>query len=229
MKRHIMAFLAHPDDETFIFGGTIAHYTKRGHRFTIVSATKGEMGRRMGNPPTITRESMPIVREEELREACRILGADEPIFLGLRDKTVEYANRDALIGRLVELLSTHLPDALLTFHPQWGGHPDHCAIGEAATSAASRFPDMPLYYIMFGNPLKSGYGLSKQDVVKIDVSDSLMEKLHAYRAHRSQMELEEWPWRPDREAVLRFSSHEYFMIADRLPRVKRDDLFLATN
>lgn len=244
MKRsagRLLALLAHPDDETFIFGGTIAHYAKRGATVTVVSATKGEMGRRMGNPPFISRETMPEVRERELREACRLLGAEEPIFLGIRDKTVEFEPFDELVATLCRIIRKHQPDAVLTFHPVWGGHPDHCAIGRAAVRAVEVASDAGyttgdsddkpckppyLYYISFGESLKNpeSYGLTQADVVRIDVSDSLPEKLRAFRAHRSQTELDPWLWQSDSSALARFGRYEYFMIGDKRPRNRLDEL-----
>jgi len=40
---HLVLMGAHPDDETFA-SGTIAKYVDRGHRATIVHATKGGKG-----------------------------------------------------------------------------------------------------------------------------------------------------------------------------------------
>jgi N-acetylglucosamine malate deacetylase 2 len=237
----ILALLAHPDDETFIFGGTIAHYAKRGVSVKVVSATKGDMGRRMGNPPFITRETMPIVREQELREACRCLGAEEPIFLGIRDKTVEYEDYESLVRRLCAIIRANKPDVVLTFHPVLGGHPDHCAIGRAAVAAtaAASDPDYvmegfdscsapSLYYISFGEQMKQPerYGLRRTDIVRIDVSDSTREKLNAFRAHRTQTEMDEWLWQRDEAALKHFGRYEYFVIADHLPRERSDDLFI---
>lgn len=219
-RGRLLGLFAHPDDETFICGGTLAHYAKQGAEVTVVSATKGEMGRRMGNPPFITRESMPEVREEELREACRCLEIAQPLFLGIRDKTVEYADYDALVERLRSILVSIAPDTVLTFHPEWGGHPDHCAIGRAAVEAVAGLPineqsPPAVYYISYGDPTRQAAiseKLDPADVVRVDVSDSLMEKLRAFRAHRSQTELDEWIWKPDAEAIRRFDPYEYFIV-----------------
>jgi bacillithiol biosynthesis deacetylase BshB2 len=242
-NRQVLAILAHPDDETFIFGGTIAHYTKQGVKVTVVSATKGEMGRRMGNPPFITRETMPIVREQELRDACRLLGAEEPLFLGIRDKTVEFQDMALLVNRIAGLVRAYKPDVVLTFHPVWGGHADHCAIGQAAIDAVKAagdegyqttkphgepFRTPSLLYISFGDTMKQPerYGLTKADIVRIDVSDSLQEKLQAFRAHRTQTELDELVWQPDEMALRKFGRYEYFIIGDQTPRKRLDDLFI---
>lgn len=50
----------------------------------------GQMGRNMGKPFFATRESLPTIREAELKEACQALGIKNVIKLGLRDKTIEF-------------------------------------------------------------------------------------------------------------------------------------------
>ena len=40
----ILAVLAHPDDETFGMGGTLALYAQRGVSVHLICATRGEVG-----------------------------------------------------------------------------------------------------------------------------------------------------------------------------------------
>lgn len=230
----LLAVFAHPDDETFICGGTLAHYAQHGVEITLVCATKGEMGRRMGNPPFITRETMPFVRESELREACQIIGIRNLIFLDLRDKTVEFADPESLMQRIVEIIQRVKPDVMLTFHEQWGGHPDHCAIGKAAAAAFHFFKDnensiqtkasrsLPhLYFISLGEQMKTShasFGVTREQVMRIDISDSLSLKVHAFRAHRSQTECLDWLWADDHETASRFLPEEYLVQGDAKPR-----------
>ena len=54
-----MLFLyAHPDDESFGHGGTIARYAAEGARIWLACATRGEAGRRRGSPPLCTPEEL---------------------------------------------------------------------------------------------------------------------------------------------------------------------------
>lgn len=123
MKRKLLAVFAHPDDESFICGGTLAKYARLGVEITLVSATRGEMGRRMGNPPYVNRETMPTVREKELREACEVLGIHRLIFLDIRDKTVQFLDPEWLTERIAALIKEVEPDVVLTFHEKLGGAP----------------------------------------------------------------------------------------------------------
>ena len=44
MNNKIMAVLAHPDDESFGMGGTLALYAARGFEVFLICATRGEVG-----------------------------------------------------------------------------------------------------------------------------------------------------------------------------------------
>lgn len=212
--RKILVVLAHPDDETFICGGTLAKYAAEGAEITLVTATRGEMGRRMGNPPYLNRETMGAAREQELREACDCLGIRHLHFLDIRDKTVEFIDEESLTARIEEFIDRMKPDVILTFNERWGGHPDHCAIGKVTRKAYRRSGAKgSLYYISFGSMMADPerYGYSIKDVVKIDVSDHLTAKLAAFRAHRCQSEIDEWVWLPDEQALARFGNVEYFV------------------
>jgi bacillithiol biosynthesis deacetylase BshB2 len=229
MKRKLLAVFAHPDDESFICGGTLAKYASSGVEITLVSATRGEMGRRMGNPPYVNRESMPAIREKELRQACEVLGIHRLIFLDIRDKTVEFMNPESLADRIAVLIEEVSPDVVLTFHETLGGHPDHCAIGRAATAAFHRTRHKgALYFITFGEAMEhpERYGYTKNDVVKIDIRHHARAKLAAFRAHRCQTEIDEWVWGPDQKTLEKFGRYEYFLAGTLVaPRLVFDDLF----
>ncbi|MGO4543559.1 PIG-L family deacetylase [Paenibacillus sp. 2TAB23] len=217
-KRKILAVFAHPDDESFICGGTLAKYADLGAEITLVSATRGEMGRRMGNPPYVNRETMPDIRENELRKACEELGIQQLIFLDIRDKMVEFYDSERLTARIGELMDANKPDVVLTFHETLGGHPDHCAIGKATSEAFRRTQQKgSLFYISFGDAMKTPelFGYTKQDIIRIDVRENLPAKLAAFRAHRCQTEIDEWVWLPDRDALARLGAYEYFIAGNR--------------
>ncbi|MCM3626945.1 PIG-L family deacetylase [Paenibacillus glycanilyticus] len=227
--RKLLAVFAHPDDESFICGGTLAKYASSGVEITLVSATRGEMGRRMGNPPYLNRETMAEARELELREACKCLGISQLHFFDIRDKTVEFADPDQLADRIAGLIKEVDPDVILTFHEQWGGHPDHCAIGKSTVEALERTGmKKALYYISFGDSLAypESFGYTREDISQINVSKFKKAKLAAFRAHRCQTEIDEWVWLPDKQAMNRFGDYEYFIKGnEEALRRDRNDLF----
>src|SRR5512139_2719095 len=83
-KPALIAVLAHPDDESFGMGGTLALYARRGYPVHLVCATRGEAGD--VDPHYLEGfDSVAERREAELRCAAGILQLAEVHFLGYRD------------------------------------------------------------------------------------------------------------------------------------------------
>jgi bacillithiol biosynthesis deacetylase BshB2 len=217
MMATILAVFAHPDDETFICGGTLAKYAYDGHRVVLVCATKGEMGRRMGVPPIATRESIPKLREQELINACKALHIEDLRFLGIRDKLLEIHPFESLTQTVLEQMIDVKPDVVITFHETLGGHPDHCTIGLATKSAFARYAntnlEAELYYVCWSNVAQDPkfYGFLPEQITEINVKNEHLHKLQAYRAHKTQSEMDAWVWKSVQESVSHFQSHEYFI------------------
>lgn len=74
MKKALLAVLAHPDDESFGPGGTLARYAREGVDVHIAIATDGAAGSVAEGYET-AREQLATVRAEELKKAVNILGA----------------------------------------------------------------------------------------------------------------------------------------------------------
>jgi N-acetyl-1-D-myo-inositol-2-amino-2-deoxy-alpha-D-glucopyranoside deacetylase len=145
-KRAIAAF-AHPDDETFSVGGTLARAVMLGWRVTAICATRGEVGE-IAPGTNATPQTLGAVREQELRDACAALGVTDVRFLGYRDSGMDgtpenkdpraYVNAPAeeVVGRLVALFGEDPPAIVFTFDESGVyGHPDHKAIHRHATAA----------------------------------------------------------------------------------------------
>lgn len=143
----LLSVLAHPDDETFGMGGTLALYALREVDVHLICATRGEVGEI--NPVYQEKiKSAACLRTQELRCAADTLGIDELHFLNYRDSGMPgSANNDhpkALTAQPVEQVAkevAHLirkiqPDVVLTFDPIGGyRHPDHIAIHQATVQA----------------------------------------------------------------------------------------------
>ena len=82
--QRLLAVLAHPDDESFGMGGTLALYAQRGVEVHLICATRGEAGM-MDAEHLQGYTSTADKRETELRCAARILGLREVHFLDYRD------------------------------------------------------------------------------------------------------------------------------------------------
>ena len=143
----ILTAFAHPDDECFGFGGSLAKYASQAAEITLLCATGGEVGE-ISDPALATPENLSRVREEELRQSARVLGAKEIKNLGYRDSgmagtsdndnplCLHQANATEAVGRIVKIIREIRPQILLTHDPTGGyGHPDHIAISRHTTTA----------------------------------------------------------------------------------------------
>jgi len=132
----LLAVLAHPDDESLGFGGTLAKYAAEGVETYLVTATRGERGRfgsrgKGGDPVEVGR-----VREAELRAAAAVLGIREVSLLDYPDSAVDRVEPTTAIRDVVSHIRRIQPDVVLTFGPEGAyGHPDHIAISQFTTAA----------------------------------------------------------------------------------------------
>jgi LmbE family N-acetylglucosaminyl deacetylase len=135
------AVVAHPDDDTFAVGGTVAmHAEDPGFRFTLIHATSGDAGE-IADPALASRETLAEVREEEDRRSWRTLGRepDRHEWLRYRDGGLASEDLGELVDRVSATLREERPDVVMTFGPDGvTGHPDHVTIGRAATEAFHR-------------------------------------------------------------------------------------------
>lgn len=155
----LLTVLAHPDDETFGTGGTLALYSRRGVDVHLVCATRGEVGEMdpalMGSFATIGDK-----RESELRCATGTLGLTGVYFLGYRDSGMpgspDNQHPQALVAQPLDEVAAKVahyirllkPQVVITFDPIGGyRHPDHIAIHQATVKAfyaagdPSAYPD----------------------------------------------------------------------------------------
>jgi LmbE family N-acetylglucosaminyl deacetylase len=141
-----MAVLAHPDDESLGFGGTLAKYASEGIETFLVTATRGEGGRYRGHGPGDENhpgsEELGKIRVGELHAAAAALGIRELSLLDYRDGALDRANPAEAVGRIADHVRRARPDVVLTFGPDGAyGHPDHIAISQFTTAAIVQAAD----------------------------------------------------------------------------------------
>jgi LmbE family N-acetylglucosaminyl deacetylase len=134
----LLGVFAHPDDEVFCAGGTLAKYVSYGSEAMVVSATRGQGGQ-IRDAGAATRRTLGQVREGELQQACSILGVQHALCLDYPDGELARVDRVALSEDVLHIASDFRPDVVITFGPEGAyGHPDHIAISEATTEAFRR-------------------------------------------------------------------------------------------
>jgi LmbE family N-acetylglucosaminyl deacetylase len=200
----VMSIHAHPDDQEFTIGGTLAKWARAGSRMVTVCITSGSAGSNQHTPLTMTRAALMPIREQEQRNACRVLGVAEVVFLGYEDGMLEPSL--ALRRDLTRVIRQHRPDAVVCGDPtmryygnSYLNHPDHRVAADVALDAV--FPSAETRLI-FPELLDEGlephhvgqvfiHGASRPDTF-VDIADVLDIKLAALREHKSQL----GPWDP---------------------------------
>jgi LmbE family N-acetylglucosaminyl deacetylase len=130
--RRLLGVFAHPDDEVFCAGGTMARAAEAGAEVMIVSATRGERGQ-IRDAAAATRRTLGAVRESELGAAAAELGVQRVQVLAYPDGTLQQ-HRSSLGAAIASIMRQFDPDTVITFGPDGGyGHPDHVAVSELTT------------------------------------------------------------------------------------------------
>jgi LmbE family N-acetylglucosaminyl deacetylase len=143
----LVAFHAHPDDESLLTGGTLARAAADGHRVVLVTATDGERG--LAGPADGTGAALARRRTDELARAAGLLGVHRVVTLGYGDSGLHpdpddvaafaHVEVDAAADRLAEILVAERADVLLVYDANGGyGHPDHVQVHRVGSLAARR-------------------------------------------------------------------------------------------
>ncbi len=174
---------AHPDDETFGLGSTLAFYAATGVKVYYICATRGEAG--MNNLNQLREfASLGELRSDELSCAARILGLAGVIHLGYRDsgmlgadenkhpEALALAPLDEVSERIVRIIRNLKPDVVITHDPIGGyRHPDHIAIHNA-TVKAFEFTADPTKYAEAGSafqPQKLYFHVFPRKLLKVAI------------------------------------------------------------
>ena len=227
---NIIAFFAHPDDETMLAGGTLALLAQAGARVDYLCATRGEGGE-VGEPPICSPEELGDVREREMVCAVQNLGASSLTFLGYEDPRIgpdeqlfPYTNDlTILAGQVATSIRQFEADAVIT-HGSNGeyGHPAHVLTSQAATLAVRSFKENGplLYTIQAAFPEHPKPRLANPDDpahLVLDITPALSRKEQAAMCHRTQHAL--FVRRSSQKAGRPMSVPEVIMKTESLHRV----------
>lgn len=186
--KRMLVILAHPDDESFAVGGTLAKYAQQNVQVILLCATRGEAG-----IDGVKSEKAGDIREGELRKAAEHLGI-EIYFLGYLDGELAQTKPGALLETIACWVDLVQPQLILTFGPEGvSGHPDHVTISHTVTQAYDQFYKKGmLLYIHPSEATVLGCGVTSsktddgQPLVGVDISDYKLEKVRAIQSHVSQ-------------------------------------------
>jgi N-acetyl-1-D-myo-inositol-2-amino-2-deoxy-alpha-D-glucopyranoside deacetylase len=182
-QKTLIFFGAHPDDETFGMGTTLAQYIISGVKVFYVCGTRGEVG-------TVEPEymkgytSIADLRTAEMKCAADVLGLSAVIYLGYRDSGMpdspDNKHPNALTiapiyevtGKIVKIIRELKPDVVITHDAGGGyGHPDHIAVHNATVKAfyaandPKQYPEAGLPF----QPSKLYFGIRPRGFMKMIV------------------------------------------------------------
>lgn len=191
----VVGIFAHPDDETFGPGGTLAALAKKNDVY-IICATNGD-----GKQGNRKKElELGKLRRKELLASAEILGIKKVFFLGMRDGSLSHNQYHKIAEKVLKILRKLKPEILVTFEPRGvSGHIDHIVMSMVTSFV---FPEIKSakklmkyclnherstvmgkdYFIHF--PL--GYTEEEIDET-VDISNVWKQKVEAMHKHLSQM------------------------------------------
>lgn len=221
----VLCLFAHPDDESFTCGGTIAALASRGSRVALVTFTGGEASTQEGSR-RLSAAALKRLRKRELQGSSRILGISKVHVLDFPDGAMKSVAPERLFRRTLEFFQRYQPQAVFTFTPDGvTNHGDHRTISSIARRAVRhwnrRRVGSPIMLCMFGFPngrrRRARYhAVRNHRYIKLDVSPFVGKKLRAIFQHQSQTRTMERFRHLSRKQLQRFFRNEYVLKQGRV-------------
>jgi LmbE family N-acetylglucosaminyl deacetylase len=191
--QRVLVITAHPDDSEFGAGGTVARFVREGLQVAYCIVTNGNKG---SGDRSMTPERLARIREEEQRNAARVLGVETVDFLGFPDCEVEDTRESRLA--VTAAIRRHRPDRLIIQNPHrtknlGASHRDHRTVAGIALDCV-----YPLARDHMAFPELLAQGLEPHKVREIylmwwenpelvvDISETIDLKIKALACHASQ-------------------------------------------
>jgi LmbE family N-acetylglucosaminyl deacetylase len=197
-QRRALVIGAHPDDNEFGAGSTIAKLAAQGWDITFIIATNGNKG---SHDPNISTYHLSETREGEQRAAAAALGVNRVIFLRNNDGELEPS--PALRAEIALYIRHFKPHTVFT-HDPWKHymlHPDHRAVGfaviEGIVSARDHLfmPGLGQIGIGVWRPEALFLWSAEQPDHTEDVTGYVDQKIAALKEHHTQLD-ENTSWEP---------------------------------
>ena len=242
MPKIAMSIQAHPDDQEFSVGGTLAKWARAGCEIISVVITSGDSGSNDPAKDGSYKQELAELREKEQLAANAVLGVKETVFMRYPDGELEPTIE--LRKDLTRLIRQHKPDAVLTGNPEawfygneYLNHPDHRAAARAGCEAV--FPSAGSR-LMFADLLTAGYephevkrlyvhGTEKSDTW-VDITETLDLKIKALQQHVSQIPVDEvgkwmteWAEEVAKDKDMKYAESYKVMILKRDEEEKSED------
>ena len=192
--QRVLVVTAHPDDSEFGAGGTVAKLVREGLQVSYCIVTSGNKG---SGDRSMTPERLARIREEEQRNAARVLGVETVDFLGFPDCEVEDTRESR--RAVTAAIRRHRPDRLIIQNPHrtknlGASHRDHRTVAGIALDCV-----YPLARDHMAFPELMAQGLEPHRVkevhmmwwedpeVVVDTTETIDLKIKALQCHVSQL------------------------------------------
>lgn len=186
-----MIIAPHPDDPEFGIGGTVAGWTRDGRRVIYIICTNGDKG---SDDPEITSERLAEIRATEQKEAARMLGVSEVVFLGHDDQSLE--DTPDFRKEIVRVIRTYKPHTVAAPDPyrKYVWHRDHRIAGQVVLDAVYplardrlAYPDLVDGGLLPHKVKELLFWGAEQPNYFSDVSHTWDLKIAALHCHKSQV------------------------------------------
>ena len=194
--RRGMVVIAHTDDAEYGCSGTVAKWCAEGWEVVYVVCTDGSKG---SSDPKMSSNRLVEIRQEEQRNAGKVLGLRDVVFLGYEDSMLEPSL--ALRRDIAREIRRYKPDVLICPNPVrqlddhgWLDNPDHFAAGEAAMAAVYptardrlTFPELLEEGLEPHKVREVWVPWGEGQVYYVDVTDYIEVAVQALRQHVTQV------------------------------------------
>ena len=200
MKKRIIVFAPHPDDETWGCGGTIAKKISEGYEVLIVVMTDGRhaFSKVLGIESEPTPSELKEIRKEEVKRATRVLGVPEEnlLFLDFEDAMLEKNEREAQ-EKIFEILRENPPPIEVYFPYEKDYHMDHRVTNRIVRNSIKKLGLRTMGYQYsiiqkYGriSPLIDAFfNLFRHNMIRVDISEFLSLKEAAVKEFKSEISI----------------------------------------
>ena len=136
MLKKVLVVAAHPDDEILGCGGTMIRHVDEGDEVHVVFMADGVTSR--SSKETLLDEINK--RKKSAIEACKIVGTQQPEFLGLSDNQMDTYSMLEITQKLESVINNIKPEIIYTHHNK-DLNIDHQLTHQAVMTACRPQPD----------------------------------------------------------------------------------------
>ena len=192
-KKVALVVVAHPDDEVLGCGGMIAKLSKKNVKVNILIISDGISSRKISKSELVKEIKN---RRAACKKACKVLGAQMPIFYDLPDNQLDSVPLLKIIKIVDDAILKYKPETVLT-HYNDDLNIDHRIVNKAVVTACRPQKNSSVKTLLFFEiPSSTEWQINRKKFFFTpnwyeDISKTIKFKLKALKVYQS--ELRKWP------------------------------------